>query len=191
MPALSVLLSSLLLCQTTFNLRGTMLLVFNAKLKFFNFFLQSLILHMEVIDELLHIDALVTSLVHALEQSGHDIVESCPQLFFLFGRHLGQALHALSITCQVQHVLDELFFVDITVLVGIDHLKLLNQVLPDLGQVPFSLDSVRAVNVNVIDIGCHLVRVADRACSASATCSAEGRPRASVRTLPACSAGST
>ena len=62
-----------------------MLLVFDAKLKFFNFFLQSLILHMEVIDELLHIDALVSSLVHALEQSGHDIIESCPQLFFLLG----------------------------------------------------------------------------------------------------------
>lgn len=168
-----------------------MLLVFNAKLKFFNFFLQSLILHMEVIDELLHIDALVTGLVHALEEPRHDIVESCPQLFFLFRRHLRRALHTLSITCQVQHVLDELFFVYITVLVGINHLKLLDQVLPDLSQVPFSLDSVGAVNVNVIDIGSHLVWVANGACSASATCSAKGGPRASVWTLPACSAGST
>ena len=85
MPALRVLLCSLLLSQSSFDLRGAMFLVFNAQLKLFYFFLQGLILHMEVIDELLHIDTLVSSLVHALEQSGHDIIESCPQLFFLFG----------------------------------------------------------------------------------------------------------
>ena len=38
---------------------------------------------MEVIDELLHINALVTSLVHALKQPRNDVVEARPQLFFL------------------------------------------------------------------------------------------------------------
>ena len=83
MPALRVLLCSLLLSQSSFDLRGAMFLVFNAQLKLFNFFLQGLVLHMEVIDELLHINALVTSLVHALKQPRNDVVEARPQFFFL------------------------------------------------------------------------------------------------------------
>ena len=89
MPTICVLFGSALVLQTLINLRCTLLLVFDSKLELLYLLLQGLVLHMEVVDEFLDVDALVTRFVHSLEKLRDDLIKTLTQVCLLSRGHGG------------------------------------------------------------------------------------------------------
>ena len=68
-------------------------------------------------------------------------------------------------------------------MIGVDLFELLYQVQTHLSEVPLTLNCIRTVNVDVVNVGCHLVRIANRASTARATGPAEGGTRPTIWAL--------
>ena len=103
MHRVRIFLRLALLHQSTFDLRCPVLLVPYTQIQIFDLLFQGGVLRVERIDELLHVNSLVTSFVHALEESINYFVEAIPQFVLFLWRGL-TAHHAHLIPCKFQHV---------------------------------------------------------------------------------------
>jgi|Transcript_28229 hypothetical protein len=84
MSTIGILFGSALVGQATLYLSSAVLLIFDTQLQLFDFLLQTRVLIVEVVDELLDVDALVTCLVHALEEPRDDFIKTLSQVSLLF-----------------------------------------------------------------------------------------------------------
>mmetsp|Transcript_22785 Transcript_22785/g.28212 ORF Transcript_22785/g.28212 Transcript_22785/m.28212 type:complete len:86 (+) Transcript_22785:1254-1511(+) len=84
MPTIGILFGSALVGQATLYLSSAVLLIFDTQLQLFDFLLQTRVLIVEVVDELLDVDALVTRLVHALEEPRDHFIKTLSQVSLLF-----------------------------------------------------------------------------------------------------------
>ena len=73
--------------QALLNLPRTLVLVFDSELQLFDFFLQLGVLLIELLDEFSHIDSLVVTPIHPLEQRRNDFIKPSSQVCLFFLRH--------------------------------------------------------------------------------------------------------
>ena len=113
---------------------------------------------MVLIDKLINVDSSIETAVHALEKVRDDFIKSFSHIDLFLGcqllvtrrRHAICRFSAELASCKFHHVYNQLFLVNVSIVVGIDQLKLPHKVLSDLSEVPFSLDHIRTVNVDII-----------------------------------------
>ena len=118
------------------------------------------ILVVVLLDELVLVNALVLRAVHSLEEACDDFFKAITKVVNFLLVH-GTALQTLLVRSESEHVLNELFFVDDAILVSVDLIKLFVQVQSYLLVVSLSFDSIRAVNVDIVEVGSGRTRVAN------------------------------
>lgn len=166
------LFESLHLDEALLDLGRSLHLVFDSKVKLFDFFLQELILFEECIDKFIDVDPFVLAFVHEGEDFGAQIIK----VFAL--THVRRSSRAVNSPCLatglLYHVLDKFFSVDVPVVVNVDCFKLALQLHVLLLVLTLLFDDIRTVDVDVVEVSGGCVRITHRSSTTRPTSSAEG-----------------